>query len=277
MVLPLLAEWRPPVVLPLPAEWRPPVVLLAILDDPNAAEPPQKKRRVLKDSAVLGATPKTKPKPIAHKAKAQPPGGVKGKAKCSMPKPPPQALSAAQQAVVASTKKLKPSQELVLGDYVDFCKSNADDWLSSQCDVGERILTSHGTIWISDLAFYAFFVQAADQNKYTHLTLHSKFRDLKAAVWSLELPSEKVPGWINPKADTPSLMSSFFRTSKAAVAHTEEPAREKGFLLTEHGQKWILHLIVKHIQATCSPTEIRDALFLWVGMGRSHRKGFSVR
>ena len=262
-------------------EWRPPI-LLAILDDPNAVEPPPKKRKVSGGKAVLGATAKTKPKPLAPKAqlapkaKARRPAGVRGKAKCATTKPPPSALSATQQAVVANAKKLKPSQELVLGDYVDFCKLNADDWLSSQCDVGEKIDTPNGDIWISDLAFYAFFVQAAEA-KYTHLTLHSKFRDLKKAIWSLELSAAKVPGWINFKADAPPLMSAFFRTSKAAAAHSEDPAKEKAFLLTEHGQRWILHLIVKHMQGTCSPTEIRDGLFLWVAMGRSHRIGFRVR
>jgi hypothetical protein len=71
---------------------------------------------------------------------------------------------------------------------------------------------------------------------------------LKAALWSLDIPAPQVPAWLNQKADPPPLMTNFFRESKQALVHSEEPDREKGFVLTEHGQRWILSVVVKHMK-----------------------------
>ena len=265
---------------PYPAGWQP-QVLLAILDIPDASEPPRKRLKMSDGNdgnghaldevtALAAATPKHMPQPKKSQATQKSKASQPKKSKSS-----PKALTPAQQAVIAGTNRLKPAQELVLADYAHFCQSNFEDWLGRQTDVGERISTRCGDVWVSDLAFYAFFVQSAES--FTHLTLHSKFRDLKTALYNLDVPRNKLPAWLSPSADIPSRMAQFFRTSKQAVAHTEDPAREKGSVLTDHGMKWILSLIVKQLQGKASAAELRDALFLWVSMGRSHRRGLYVR
>jgi hypothetical protein len=227
-------------------------VRLALCNAPWAdigagSQPPLKKRKL----SVLGATPKraAAPSPIlATDNKLQP--------------------SLLAKVIARSANKKCDTQQKEATAYALFCQANSKE-LGQLPNIGQLVQTKVGSLWLSEVGINAYLVALMDS--LVSRTVYEKFLAIKAGLRSLGLPGGVLPAWMEPKASPPTLVNQTFRQQKQEDYKSQAPAKEKGFIEPDKLMSYVLDTIAKDIQGLANQVQMRDALVLWVMVGRSHR------